>query len=85
MECAYHSEDRVEDRMEDAALGRAGTASRHSCIHSLVTGDGHQDIGPQESAVQPSAIGFRTPRLIPERLAPELQAPAPVTCHPEWV
>ena len=36
------------------------------------------------SAFQPSAIGFGFPRLVPERPDPELQAPVPVTCHPEW-
>ena len=37
------------------------------------------------SAFQPSAIGFGIPRLVPERLAPELLDPVPVTCHPEWI
>jgi hypothetical protein len=35
----------------------------------------------QESAVQPPAIGFGFPRLVPERPDSELLAPAPVTCH----
>jgi hypothetical protein len=37
----------------------------------------------QESAFQPSAIGFWFPRLTPERLAPEPPAPVVVTRHPE--
>ena len=40
---------------------------------------------PQDSAVQPSAIGFGFPRLIPERPEPELPAPVPVTRHPKYL
>ena len=36
----------------------------------------------QELALQPSAIGFGFPRLVPERPEPELPAPVPVTSHP---
>jgi len=52
----------------DASFGWRVTATRASA--------------PQESALQPSAIGFGFPRLVPERLAPELLVPVPVTCHP---
>jgi hypothetical protein len=37
----------------------------------------------QESAYQPSAIGSRILRLIPERLEPELPEPVAVTRHPK--
>jgi hypothetical protein len=43
--------------MDEAASGRVGTASRHSCINSQVTGDGHLGIG--HSGVGVSAIGYR--------------------------
>ena len=54
------SEQRSKGDREDAAgyaSGRGGTASRHSCIHSQVTGDGHRGIG--HSGVGFSAIGHR--------------------------
>ena len=37
----------------------------------------------QESAFQPSAIGFWFQPLIPERLAPELTEPVAITRHPK--
>ena len=53
------------------ALGRVGTASRHSCPHSRVPGDGPQGIG--HSGVGVSALGCRL-----QDPGAELQAPVPL-------
>jgi hypothetical protein len=48
-----------------------------------VTGDSHRGIGDSGVGYQSSAIGSWFLRLIPERLAPELQEPVAVTRHPK--